>query len=81
MKYYIREIKFICIALALLIFITFVPNAMLKNWIFILFVFADFYITAALLKKYRHKSSVLDSALIGMSILMVVSIILNQLGF
>ena len=81
MKKFANEIKLICIAILLLIFITYVPNTMVRNWIFILFVFADFYIVAALLKRKTKHHHAVNSVLIGMIILTAVSIVLNRMGF
>ncbi|MBX4204700.1 MAG: hypothetical protein KW788_00755 [Candidatus Doudnabacteria bacterium] len=81
MNKYPKEIKLACTAFALLIFITFVPNALLRNWIFLVFVVADFYLVAKYLKKKGTRDFVIDSGLIGMVILMVAAIILNKMGF
>lgn len=60
---------------------TYIPNALLRNWIFLLFVFADFYFSAQWVRKTFKTDLWLNTAMIGLTALAIVSVIFNRIGF
>jgi hypothetical protein len=76
-----KLVKLIGIIFFAWLFVTYVPNSMLRKWYFILFIFADFYLVAYYLKMRVREDLFLNTMLIGSFILAVVSVILKRMGF
>jgi uncharacterized membrane protein YfcA len=76
-----KLLKLIAIIFFVWLLVTYIPNDLLKKWWYILFVFADFYVIAALVKKRTRHDRTMNTILIGTIILTVVTIVINRIGF
>ncbi len=76
-----KLIKLVIILFLAWLFVTYVPNALLHKWWFLLFVFADFYVVAHFMKKKSRADVFINTVLWGTVILAIASIVFNRLGF
>jgi uncharacterized membrane protein YfcA len=77
----IKLLKLIIIIFLGWLVVTFIPNELLRKWYFVLFIFADFYFSAYWMKRVNKKDVFINTVILGLLILGIVSIFLRSKGF